>query len=184
MTLPSSTRAFVWEDHHFVAGSPALDFVNSVVYRFDARRREDRFRHVADVDAWAAAAGLEVAPVEPECLRDVISVREAINGYFRPSNEAQTSAAWRRLVRLYARNLAGLEAKPLPELLAVILDEAVALRFSPWTVRVKACGGCGWLFIDRTRNNSKRWCISAMCGNRAKARRHYHKKKLKTGAGG
>lgn len=29
--------------------------------------------------------------------------------------------------------------------------------------------GCGWLFLDTTRNRSRRWCDMATCGNRAKA---------------
>lgn len=35
---------------------------------------------------------------------------------------------------------------------------------------VRACGGtgCGWVFLDRTHR--RRWCIMAICGNRAKAR--------------
>jgi predicted RNA-binding Zn ribbon-like protein len=32
-------------------------------------------------------------------------------------------------------------------------------------------GGCGWLFIDRSRNHSRRWCAMADCGSRVKARR-------------
>lgn len=30
---------------------------------------------------------------------------------------------------------------------------------------------CGWLFLDVTRNGSRRWCDMASCGNRAKAKR-------------
>jgi predicted RNA-binding Zn ribbon-like protein len=33
--------------------------------------------------------------------------------------------------------------------------------------------GCGWLFLDQTRNHSRRWCDMATCGNQHKARRHY-----------
>lgn len=33
--------------------------------------------------------------------------------------------------------------------------------------------GCGWLFLDTSRNRSRRWCLMGICGNRAKARRHY-----------
>jgi CGNR zinc finger len=33
--------------------------------------------------------------------------------------------------------------------------------------------GCGWLFLDRTRSHTRRWCSSSDCGNRARARRHY-----------
>ena len=30
---------------------------------------------------------------------------------------------------------------------------------------------CGWLFLDETRNGSRRWCDMKGCGNRAKVRR-------------
>lgn len=41
--------------------------------------------------------------------------------------------------------------------------------------RLRRCedAGCGWLFLDTTRNHSRRWCSSADCGNRDRARRHY-----------
>lgn len=50
--------------------------------------------------------------------------------------------------------------------------------------RVRVCAGatCNWLFLDRSRNRSRRWCDMATCGNRAKARRHYHR--VRGGAGG
>ncbi len=40
-------------------------------------------------------------------------------------------------------------------------------------VRVRECGSetCTWLFVDRSRNHSRRWCDMNDCGNRAKARR-------------
>ncbi len=37
--------------------------------------------------------------------------------------------------------------------------------------------GCGWLFLDLTKNHSRRWCAMDDCGNRAKAKRHYDRKK-------
>jgi predicted RNA-binding Zn ribbon-like protein len=36
-----------------------------------------------------------------------------------------------------------------------------------------ALDGCGWLFLDTTRNGTRRWCEMATCGNKYKARRHY-----------
>jgi predicted RNA-binding Zn ribbon-like protein len=41
--------------------------------------------------------------------------------------------------------------------------------------RLRRCDddGCGWLFLDTTRNHSRRWCSSGDCGNRDRARRHY-----------
>lgn len=41
--------------------------------------------------------------------------------------------------------------------------------------RIRACpiteGGCGWLFADHSRNNSRRWCAMEDCGSRTKAER-------------
>jgi predicted RNA-binding Zn ribbon-like protein len=44
-------------------------------------------------------------------------------------------------------------------------------------VRECAAPNCGWLFLDTTRNRSRRWCDMKVCGNRAKARRHYKRTK-------
>ncbi len=43
-------------------------------------------------------------------------------------------------------------------------------------VRVCAAEDCDWLFLDTSKNHSRRWCDMKSCGNRAKAKRHYHKK--------
>ena len=40
-------------------------------------------------------------------------------------------------------------------------------------------GNCGWLFLDMSRNRSRRWCDMKDCGNRAKARRHYQREHAK-----
>lgn len=47
---------------------------------------------------------------------------------------------------------------------------------------VKMCDGelCGWLFLDTTKNHSRRWCDMADCGSRAKAKRYYRRKKEKS----
>jgi predicted RNA-binding Zn ribbon-like protein len=44
-------------------------------------------------------------------------------------------------------------------------------------VRECAATNCSWLFLDTTRNRRRRWCDMKVCGNRAKARRHYERKK-------
>src|SRR5712691_10462678 len=44
--------------------------------------------------------------------------------------------------------------------------------------RIKECASttCEWVFLDRSRNRSRRWCDMSDCGNRAKARRFQAKK--------
>jgi len=53
---------------------------------------------------------------------------------------------------------------------------ATALLFlmDPPAKRIKTCpgDGCGWKFIDKSKNQSRRWCDMAVCGNLEKAR-HY-----------
>jgi predicted RNA-binding Zn ribbon-like protein len=54
---------------------------------------------------------------------------------------------------------------------AIVVD-AMELLFSPDLHRVKSCPaieGCGWLFVDSTRNGTRRWCSMRYCGSRAKA---------------
>jgi len=44
--------------------------------------------------------------------------------------------------------------------------------------RVRACGvdTCRWLFLDTSKNHTRRWCDMRVCGNRMKARRFKEKR--------
>ncbi len=44
-------------------------------------------------------------------------------------------------------------------------------------IRLCASETCNWLFMDTSKNHSRRWCDMKSCGNRAKARRFYGRKK-------
>jgi predicted RNA-binding Zn ribbon-like protein len=46
--------------------------------------------------------------------------------------------------------------------------------------RLGQCSGrdCRWLWLDRTRNQNRRWCDMAVCGNRTKARRFRERQAL------
>jgi hypothetical protein len=61
---------------------------------------------------------------------------------------------------------------PARAALHVVAGSAESLLTSPLAGCVSACpgAGCGWLFADPRRR--RRWCSMAVCGNRAKARRH------------
>jgi predicted RNA-binding Zn ribbon-like protein len=62
----------------------------------------------------------------------------------------------------------------------VALDAAELLEHEVSTGRVGVCeerevGRCAWLFLDTSRNHSRRYCSMKDCGNRAKQRRHYRR---------
>ena len=53
---------------------------------------------------------------------------------------------------------------------------ALAILADPCELeRIKLCPGhdCVWLFLDETKNARRKWCLMEVCGNRAKANRHY-----------
>lgn len=43
--------------------------------------------------------------------------------------------------------------------------------------RIKECSECGWIFLDETKNNNRKWCNMKTCGARNKARRFYERRK-------
>jgi predicted RNA-binding Zn ribbon-like protein len=63
-------------------------------------------------------------------------------------------------------------------LLGPVIWSAAELLASNHLDKVKQCASdtCGWLFLDQTKNRSRRWCDMADCGSKAKARRYYHRK--------
>jgi predicted RNA-binding Zn ribbon-like protein len=61
-----------------------------------------------------------------------------------------------------------------------VVHDAAGLLTSEELDRVGQCADdrCGWLFLDTSRNRSRRWCSMENCGNRAKARRYYERKRV------
>jgi predicted RNA-binding Zn ribbon-like protein len=70
----------------------------------------------------------------------------------------------------------------LSRMLWPVVWSAAELLTSPLRDRVRRCEGrgCAWLFIDTSRNRTRRWCDMSVCGNRLKARRHHARLKRRT----
>jgi predicted RNA-binding Zn ribbon-like protein len=68
----------------------------------------------------------------------------------------------------------------LDRMLWAVARSAADLLTSDLLRRVRECpdpDGCGWLFVDTSKNRSRRWCSMEGCGNVAKARRHYQRQR-------
>ena len=65
----------------------------------------------------------------------------------------------------------------LQQVLFPVLTSAAELLASDRLGRIRECASadCTWLFLDESRNRSRRWCDMSACGNRMKARRHYQR---------
>ncbi len=69
--------------------------------------------------------------------------------------------------------------RALDRMLWPVARSAATLLTSDELNRTRVCGGdeCTWLFLDTSKNRSRRWCDMKECGNRAKSRRHYERKR-------
>ncbi|MGB5843191.1 MAG: ABATE domain-containing protein [Anaerolineales bacterium] len=130
-----------------------------------------------------------------KALRQALAVRETIYKIFsavtlvEKADDSDFSRFNRYLTEAYAKS----QISPsddgfswtvqnsetsLDRMLWPILREAANLITSQDIKRVGECAdnrGCGYLFLDTSRNHSRRWCSMESCGNRAKAQRHYQK---------
>ncbi|MBB3453767.1 putative RNA-binding Zn ribbon-like protein [Rhizobium sp. BK313] len=177
--------SFSWTPHRFSGGALALDVANSVILRHDDERRTDRFEAPGQMESFPKAAANfcaeralfgDILPVRQENKPDFIDLREAIDRYFRArvldrNVEAMLADLLEALSKVLRRAASpdGLDAATVHSTLRLIA--------MPDPDRMKICRNCGWLFIDRSKNRSRAWCDMAVCGNRAKANRHYRRKK-------
>jgi predicted RNA-binding Zn ribbon-like protein len=168
-----------------------LDFANTRYWRGQATPTET-LNGPADLAGWAKAA----RPPSSREFEQAIALRETLYRLFdtqaqgRPAaardleafNQALAHAPTRRALK---RGRSGYEwevdmkSGTALALLAPVLWSAGDLLAGPRLDRVRRCANpeCGWLFLDDSRAGKRRWCSMSACGNRAKARRHYHKSK-------
>jgi predicted RNA-binding Zn ribbon-like protein len=127
--------------------------------------REQLYHHLADcIDQ----------PGGKEQIREGSPLHRAFADAVTASSLAGTPARW----ILQARS-----PLDLPRILAL---HALDLIQTMPKDRLRRCDddGCGWLFLDTTRNHSRRWCSSGDCGNRDRARRHYARNRTTSRADG
>jgi predicted RNA-binding Zn ribbon-like protein len=60
-----------------------------------------------------------------------------------------------------------------------VIKSAYDILTAPESKYVKECSACGWLFLDKSRTHTRRWCNPLECGSVDKATRYYHRQKAK-----
>ena len=180
-----------------VGGDPALDLANTL----EGPDSPDSLVDFAELTAWGARVGVidpgvaarlvergRERPAEAARALDAArGLRTIVDAVFRPlaiRREPPENALGRLLARGAAAAAAG---RLVPAGGAFVLDWdgdepervvwplAVAavdlLRHGPLD-RLKVCDACPWLFLDTSRNRSRRWCTMSECGANAKMRRY------------
>jgi predicted RNA-binding Zn ribbon-like protein len=184
-----------------IAGHPALDLVNTLDWRFRATGTEEllktyddllRFTEQTKLLAPRQTRQLRRSPSEGTLLRSR-ELREALADIFYGGG---SSAASLRTLERYvqaARLKQKLSWKQSPRLewawpsepdpglpLWALALSAADLMTSEAVARMRACDNaeCRWLFLDTSKNHTRRWCDMKLCGNRMKARRFKAQRKV------
>jgi predicted RNA-binding Zn ribbon-like protein len=176
-----------------LGGHAALDFCNTRA-GWGAAQPKEYLRSHAHLAVWARENGLLPAPAVGRLRRAAaadpaeatavlgraIAFRSALYavlleptpGDWAGVNAEVSRAAAAALLRPGRPARWDLAATGLAQPLLAIAWHAAELLTSPLAGRVFACpgDGCGWLFGDP--RGRRRWCSMAVCGNRAKVRRH------------
>jgi predicted RNA-binding Zn ribbon-like protein len=184
-----------------VGGSLALDFVNSRSGPASGPPDDDALTGYADVLAWGRYAGSlsdaetmalrRLGREDPEgaeaAFRRCLRIRDCLDEVFR---DIATGGSPRRQVlaelrdhELDALGAAELEAgdayawswrrdRTLLRPVRPVVHTAVELLTAGQLDRIKGCGMCRFLFLDESRNRSRRWCSMEDCGTTEKIRRY------------
>lgn len=178
-----------------IGGNLALDFVNTVANRRSPEKRRELLMTPADVRGWLAKFELPEGDFRDSEVAVARAIRERLHALFHSAAEGvlvdqaaldafeddfHAAGAERRLRQRddgcidwdWSPSASALQRSLFP-----VLVEAATLLVSEDFRRVRECQGpgCGWLFLDRSRGRPRRWCSMRDCGNRAKARRYYHR---------
>lgn len=169
----------------FVGGRPALDLTGTVMYRHRHAPIE-LLAGPADVSEWARQAGLvhEPVAVSPSGLTRTRELREAIYTLLlgrichRPDSQADihllNAAAASPPLGLALDQGVLRRSGNLTQLHSVLARDALEILGSPLINRVKECAGedCTRLYLDISRNATRRWCGMRQCGDKVKSA-HY-----------
>ncbi|GAB3474369.1 CGNR zinc finger domain-containing protein [Nocardiopsis coralliicola] len=171
--------------YKLIGGALCLDFANLVSYRGTARQH-DWLSPEGNAARWREAVALPHAALDG--VSELVGFREILARAFLAVADGQTPdpecLGRIRTAALASRERARLEfprgathaawVDDTPRLTGLLALDAVQLLTSSESLpRVRACQECRWVFLDTSRNRSRRWCDPADCGNRARQRRHY-----------
>jgi predicted RNA-binding Zn ribbon-like protein len=183
-----------------IGGHPALDLVNTLDWRFRKTGSQELIETYDDLLRFSEQSKvltrtqiqrlrrLSGRNAGGQALKRCLELREAIAEILYPLLDGRSPAAQSLKTLEQSVQAARLEQrlhwkKGRPQwdwrdIDAELPVRALALSASELLIsrdldRVRACDspGCRWLFLDTSKNHTRRWCDMKVCGNRMKARK-------------
>jgi predicted RNA-binding Zn ribbon-like protein len=143
----------------------------------------DELATASQFDAWLRARGLLKKGVRSSRAdhRNALMLRKALRAFLEIAPDVRAAhGASARLsdacatfpLVLVAPNTVSLAPAPGSQRLSLVLVELLVLAQAGRLDRLKMCASeeCHWIFYDRSKPASRRWCSSVLCGNRQKTR--------------
>lgn len=164
-----------------------IEFINTVGGRLGPQPK-DAFQSAGQLVSWLARRSLLTAgaTATEADLRRALKFRDALYRVFS-AVARDKEAAERDLATLNKElhsALCSLQLSPslhwqvtpsnsVEGALNHIALSAASLAISPMRERLHECehSTCGWLFVDRSKNRTRRWCSMSDCGNYEKVKR-------------
>jgi predicted RNA-binding Zn ribbon-like protein len=172
-----SGRSFI-----LVAARPALDLCNTRL------GEDDLLATPADLSRWFVAAGLSDQPVaiSPRALESARQLRGELRPALMDSDASAVASIAERWLEATPGRLCVEPGTLTPRftpaarstgclLVPAVLDALDLVRETPGRVRECAAERCPVLYLDTSRNRSRRWCSMEICGARAKAAAYYRR---------
>jgi predicted RNA-binding Zn ribbon-like protein len=189
-------------DLRLVGGNLALDFANTAEGTSDGEIEREHILGYEDLVLWGCHVGLlsredgerllrqgRERPTEADAVfARAVGFRGHLHELFRalaegdePPAESVEALRWVECEGLSRAKLApsggGFAWKwtlgnDMAGVLWPVAHSATELLVSGPLGRVKGCAGCNWLFVDESKNRSRRWCSMEECGTHAKMRRY------------
>lgn len=195
------------ETLELVGGALCLDFVNTINSRLNPEH--DYLVHYSDLAGWANKVGILTAAQANQlqkrakqkieeaenALESAQTLRELLYRLF--SNAAKNSESTMEDVETFVTSYGEAISysqfikegnsyiitwkvdQAFDALLWPVIHSAGEILLSRELRQVKECPGCGWLFLDVSKNQSRRWCSMNTCGARDKMRRYHKRQRAK-----
>lgn len=169
-----------------VAAALLYEFINTrdqrrYIEHGAPHRAVDAIAEPATLLAWLRAQGLDAAEMPtPTMHHQTLALRDALRDFIatappmrRPDAALDRAAMhFPLIVSIGMGGAPQLMPAPGSGALGRVLAEFQTLQVTNQLARLKMCDSeeCRWVFFDRSKPANRRWCSSALCGNRQKTR--------------
>jgi len=161
-------------------GHPALDLVNTLYGQVGKPPEHDVLQTREDLMTFATRVGVATRGTSTAALEAARRLRTASEHAFRDADPSGLETAAKRAYRAGSLERGGWtwsDDDPLSTVHRLAHAAALLLADKDALERLRGCAGCCWLYLDRSKNRSRKWCSMEDCGTNAKKRRYVDKRR-------